>query len=495
MQDGSPKEANLHATQSSGRIILIWRDGIWSFADGWRHGAGWCATLWRVFEHYAKRVHLVPRLRERLAFVPFNLGHPVWVKDPDFDIKNHIVHVPLPEGSSEDDAIAMALELNEGVMPRDIPLWKFFVITGVPDRTYVLQQAHHAMVDGASAIQMTTMLFDFDPAHEPPPEEEPWNPPPLPSSATLVSEAMQENLEEISRLNQSVAKGAAPDSRNMLQHGLAAMSRFFTRSAITASWNAAMIGPKRAIETRIFELAAFREIRRAFGGTINDVALAAVSEGCARYLEREGENVADQHLRVMCPVNIRTEDEAGMIGNKVSAIFPLLPAYSLDIQDRYRNVVVETNRIKHDQEAQAMALMQEVSPSVPAMIMAPLLVVGTPFDPTRLGAAFPAPPPPSWMPRMPNFGVNFVITNVPGVQVPQYIAGCEVLDQRAIMMIGGNMGLGSVVTSYNQKMIISFTCEPRLLPNLEDLVAAFEEAYDELLAAAREHFDNTAHSA
>ena len=91
------------------------------------------------------------------------------------------------------------------------------------------------------------------------------------------------------------------------------------------------------------------------------------------------------------------------------------------------------------------------------------------------------------MPRPPNFGVNFVVTNVPGVQVPQYIAGHEMISQKAIMMIGGNMGLGVVVTSYNQKMIITLTAEPRLLPGLEDLASAFEGAFEELLAAARAH--------
>ncbi len=439
-----------------------------------------------VCEHYRKRVHLVPRLRERLVFVPFNLGHPLWVRDPDFDVANHVVHEHVPEGSTDDEAMARALELNEGLMSRNHPLWKVFVITGVPDKTYILQQAHHAMVDGASAVQMSTQLLDFDPDHEPPEEAEPWDPPPLPTQSALVADAMRENVSELAKAN-PMAMFSGGDDGGVLQHGLSMMGRFITDTAVTAPWNATMIGPKRCLNWKIFDLSAFREIRRAFGGTINDVALAAISEGAARYLASHGEPVDGKKLRIMCPVNIRTEDEGGALGNRVSAIFPMLPAYPQDIQDRYRGVVVETSRIKQDHEAQAMALIQEVTPSVPAVAMAPLLAVGTPFDPTRLGASFPAPIPPTVLPRPPNFGVNFVITNVPGVQVPQYIAGHEVIEQRAIMMIGGNMGLGVVVTSYNQKMIVTFTADPRLLPDLDELNSACEQVFEELLETAREH--------
>ncbi len=126
-----------------------------------------CASFEAVFEHYQKRVHLVPRLRERLVFVPFNLGHPLWVRDPNFDIANHIVHEALPVGSNDDNAMARALELNEGLMSRSLPLWKIFVITGVRDRTYILQQAHHAMHAGHGQSKAGRKLTHADSAYTP----------------------------------------------------------------------------------------------------------------------------------------------------------------------------------------------------------------------------------------------------------------------------------------------------------------------------------------
>ena len=120
------------------------------------------------------------------------------------------------------------------------------------------------------------------------------------------------------------------------------------------------------------------------------------------------------------------------------------------------------------------------------MAMLPTLLVGTPFDPGRLAANFPPPVlPPMGGVRPPNPGVNFVLTNVPGVQMPQYVAGCEIVEQLAIMMIGGNMGLGMAVGSYNQKMYFNFTADPRLLPDLELFSDLVEEAFNELLTLAR----------
>ena len=132
-----------------------------------------------------------------------------------------------------------------------------------------------------------------------------------------------------------------------------------------------------------------------------------------------------------------------------------------------------------------MTLMQESSISIPAVAMAPLLLVGTPFDPTRFAATNPPPVLPNIGGRPPSFGVNFVLTNVPGVQVPQYIAGHEMLLTLGLMMMAGNMGLGIAVGSYNQQMIFNFTADPRLLPDLNFFSDLVDDAFSELLAEAR----------
>ena len=128
----------------------------------------------KVFEHFASRLHLIPSYRRKLAQVPFNIAHPEWVDDPDFDLANHVLAHRLPDGSTLEQGVDAAIELNEPILDRAHPLWKVYVISGVPDRTLILQMTHHAMIDGASGIELTTVLYDFDAKGaniEPPPKE------------------------------------------------------------------------------------------------------------------------------------------------------------------------------------------------------------------------------------------------------------------------------------------------------------------------------------
>jgi len=448
-----------------------------------------------VYQHYAGRVHLVERLRQKLAFVPMNLAHPKWVDDPDFDLDHHVLHRKLPPGSTMDDGVALALEINEEVLDRSRPLWRVFVIEGVPDTTLILQQIHHAMVDGASAIQLSMVMLDFEEHPEAPPPAGPWAPPPVPTALELMTEAMRENTEQMLRENPIERVRSFAKNQRIIQRGMEAMSKFFTEPAMTAPWNAGLVGPKRDLKWFVRDFATFREIRRQFGGTINDIALAIVTEGAARYLDAHEERTDGQKLRLMCPVNVRTESEADGLGNRVSAIFPTLPASQLGIVERLRVVVEETTHIKGAQEAQAVTLMQEAAPTVPPVLMAPTLTVGTPYDMTKWAADNPLPVMPSVGPRPPNFGFNFTCTNVPGVQVQQYLAGHKITTMLGVLMLGGNLGYGCVVTSYNGDMILTFTSDIRLMPDLDLMATEVEAMFDELLAAARAQHEADAESA
>ncbi len=442
------------------------------------------------FERYraqvAERLHLVPRFRQRLAWVPFNLAHPKWVDDPDFDLDNHVEHYALPEGTDLLDAVDLATRLNQGLMPRDRPLWKFVLISGVPGRTLILQQIHHAMIDGASAVHLATVLMDFSAdAESPPPPEQAWRPSAPPTPVELAAEALRENVESFTQRNPMALLQRGQEARRLISAGISSMTRMLRRPSITAPWNASILGPERKMRWTVHPFSDFKAIRRTLGGTVNDVVLTAVSEGAARYLAEHGEVTQNQYLRVMCPVNVRTENEAGALGNRVSAMLPLLPAWPMDPVERLAAVREETGRIKAAHEPQALTLMQESGFALPPLLMAPLQLIGTPLDPTAWLARNPPPVPPAIGPRPPMYTPNFVCTNVPSVQVPLYVAGHEVLETTAIMMLGGNLGYGIAVTSYNQKMIFNFTCEPRLMPDLERMIEHTVNALDELLVAAR----------
>jgi WS/DGAT/MGAT family acyltransferase len=449
-----------------------------------------------VLEHFRERIHLVPAYRRRLALVPMNLAHPTWEDDPDFDLAYHVQPCPLPEGATLEDGIDAAITINEHMLDRRRPLWEVHVISGVPGKTLILQMTHHAMIDGASGIEITTIIYDLDAkgGNVRPAPTEPWRPDPVPGPMERFNRALRDNLQALGESTRAAMTGGVPmlsaltgERGELLGRALRVMQRFVTQPVVTAPFNAGLVGPRRRLRFMKKSFGEIREIRRALGGTINDVVLTVVSEAMARYLAVHGERTAEQYLRIMCPVNVRTESEEGALGNKVSAIFPVLPAWPMEVSKRLTAVCAETNRIKDSQEAQALALLTNSDTGIWPVAMAPTQLVGTPWDPTRLLARFPMPVMPKLGWRPPNFGINFVCTNVPGVQVPQYLKGHKVTDTIGVLVLSGNVGYSVTIMSYNQELFFCLICEPRLLPDLEVMLDAADDAFEELLAAAREH--------
>ncbi|MFT6750381.1 MAG: diacylglycerol O-acyltransferase [Candidatus Azotimanducaceae bacterium] len=442
----------------------------------------------KFLTRFEKRIHLVPTYRKKLLQVPFSLGHPVWADDANFDLQNHVIHHQVPQGSSLEEAMDIAVELNEPIMDRDKPLWKMLLIEGVPGKTLLLQMTHHAMIDGASGIALTMVLYDLaQNAGEPVPPNEPWQPEPAPGPAQLMSDAIQDNIRDATENNPISLMSRAVANREKLTKATSILSRFAQQPAITAPFNAGVVGPKRKVRWMKKSFAEIRDIRKQLGGTINDVVLTVVSEAVARYLKAHDERVDGQFMRIMCPVNVRTESQQGALGNQVSAIFPLLPTEPMDCLQRLNVVIAETERIKRDEEAQAMTVLQESMPTLPPLGMIASQLVGTNFDPTAVAARMPLPPVPSIGGyRPPNLGYNFTCTNVPGVQVPQYMCGHEVTDTVGLLVLNGNVGFSITILSYNKKLFFNFICEPRLLPDLELIVQGADDVFQELMSAAQQ---------
>ena len=454
----------------------------------------------RVLQHMAERIDLIPAYKRKVAFVPGSIAHPVWVDDPSFNLANHVREHKLPAGTDLQSGIDYAVELNEPMLDRSRPLWMMHVITGVPERTLILQETHHCMIDGASGIELTTLIYDLDPnpdATNVPPAPQPGadehttddaQQPSAGGTRGLFFDALSENVKNLladTRNTQWLDPAVQRKQSELMRKALAIGSRFLRKPAITAPFNASVVGPKRRARFMKKPFAEIREIRRALGGTINDVVLTVITEALARYLEARNEPVTDEYLRLMCPVNVRTEDQQGALGNQVSGIFPMLPAWSMPVTHRLGLVIAEMERIKREQEAQALTLVSDRASSVWPIAMAPTQLVGTPFDPTRLFAQIPWPIMPNIGWRPPNPGINFICTNVPGVQVPQYLVGHKVLDTIGLLILSGNIGFSLTILSYNKQLFFNFICEPRLMNDLEALVAQSETVFEELLQAAR----------
>lgn len=441
----------------------------------------------RFHQHFAERIHLLPTYRRKIAMVPFNVAHPKWVEDPDFDLNNHLSHHELPEGVSFQEALDFTVRLNEPMLDRSKPLWANHIVTGLPGVTMVLNMTHHCMIDGASGVELGQIIYDFEADPKPPVAPKTKHEVAQPQGQMeLYNEAFRENMLALSKFNPAQWMPGSGEQRDLMQRATKVFTDFITKPAITAPFNASMVSPRRKVNFLKRSFGELREVRRAFGGTINDVVLTVVSEGMARYLSHRKQTVDNKHMRVMCPVNVRTEDLKGALGNQVSAIFPLLPAWPMAPRDRLTAVCAEMDNIKSNNDAQAMTLATEATSGIWPLAMAPTQVVGTSLDPTVWAARFPLPimPDLGWQP--PNVGINFVCTNVPGVQVPQYLAGHKVVSTIGLLVLCGNVGFSTTVLSYNKELFINYICDPRLMPEFEVLTESTNDAFDELLAAARE---------
>ena len=444
-----------------------------------------------IYKHFDDRMHLLPAYQRKLANVPFNLAHPEWVPDRNFKLENHLLVHELPEGSSLEAGVEAAVSLNEPLLDRSMPLWKAWVITGVPGKTLILHQTHHCMIDGASGVELMAIIYDFDPAGDPIPDPKPDTLPVKDTSALARTQrALEDNFKQLQKSPPITSWFETSGKQaQLMQRALRVAANFVTRPAVTAPFNAGLVSARRSLAWTSFAFEDLREIRRALGGTINDVVLTALSQGVAEYLQHHKEQVNDQFLRIMCPVNVRTEDKKGALGNQVSAIFPMLPAWPMDVLTRLSAVCAETSRIKDAEEAQALTLAQERAPEPWPVAMWPSQMVSTPLDPTALAAALPSPQLPRSI-RPPNPGYNFVCTNVPGPQVPMYLCGREVTDQIGLLILWGNVGFSTTVLSYNRKLSLGFICEPKLMPDVTLIREATDGAFQRLLDAARERTQN-----
>ena len=217
-----------------------------------------------VFRHFADRIHLVPAYRRKVAFVPFNLAHPTWEDDPSFDLANHVSHHRLAADVSMEQALDVAMSLNEPMLPRDRPLWKVWVISGLEDRTLLLLMTHHSMIDGVSGVELTTIIFDFDPkGGNREPASGPWQPSAVPGPAARLGAAWRDNMTH-ARQSQGMRVLADPEQRRLLARAGRVLRRFVTQPVVTAPFNAGFVGRKRLL----------RYMTESFGGDTRDTTCA-----------------------------------------------------------------------------------------------------------------------------------------------------------------------------------------------------------------------------
>jgi diacylglycerol O-acyltransferase / wax synthase len=368
----------------------------------------------------------VPRYRQKVRFVPFGVSEPVWVDDPYFDLAYHLRHTAVPSPGSETQLRTMAARVFSQHLDRARPLWEIWMVEGLDEgRWALLSKVHHCMVDGVAATDLMSVMFsENDTADADPPA---WEPQPEPSGLELLLRGSSHRV-----LRSAEQARAAVRSPPDLMGSTAAVARAFLAAVplfrpSTSSLTGA-IGPHRVWSWARGSLGEVKRIRRALGGTVNDVVMTTITAGFRDLLLERGEQVGPRRVvRTMVPVSVRLPGERGVYNNRVSAVFARLPVGIEDPAERLVSIREQMDGIKSSGQAVAGDALTQLSGFAPPLLLA-------------LGSRV--------VTRSARFNMDTATTNVPGPQQPVFALGRRLEASYPYVPIVGTIRIVVAIFSY-----------------------------------------------
>jgi diacylglycerol O-acyltransferase len=421
-----------------------------------------------LVEAISSRLHLVPRYRQKLAFVPLGQGRPRWVDDPHLNLNYHVRSTALPAPGSEDQLKALAGRVFSQRLDRDKPLWELWVVEGLDggERFAVLSKTHHALVDGISGVDIMSVLFDTSAEPEAPPDPgKRWLPRPLPSGTQLLAEALIERATVPAEIVRGVRAAFRAPRRIAgaavgALAGVGAMAWAGVNAAPQSPYNVP-IGPHRRFTWVRVSLADVKAIKDALGGTVNDVMLAIVAGGLGRDLRRRGVDVRGLELKAMVPVSVRSQEARGALGNQVTAMMAPLPVGVEDPVGRFETISTAMRKLKEGGQAVGAKVMTDLTGFAPPNIMS---------QAARVVA------------RQRFF--NVVVTNVPGPQFPLYLMGREMREAFPMVPLLDRQSLGVAIMSYNGHINFGLVGDYDVMADIDQVARDFRASLLELAEAA-----------
>jgi WS/DGAT/MGAT family acyltransferase len=409
-------------------------------------------------DHIASRLHLVPRFRQKLRFVPFGQGRPVWVDDPYLNLNYHVRQTALPAPGSEEQLRNLAARIFSQQLDRSKPLWELWLVEGLDgDRFAIVGKSHHALVDGVSGVDITTVLFDTEKEPVNPPAMPPkWAPRPEPTDLKLLADALHERATSPREIVRGV-RAALRGPRQILR-GVGATSKIIGAgvSAPATPFNVE-IGPHRRLAFVRTELDILKAVKNEHGGTVNDVVLSVVTGAIGNYLRARGHDTEGLEMRAMVPVSVRAESERGALGNRISAMMAPLPIWCEGPVERLRLITETMGDLKGSGQAVGAEILTKIVDFAPTTIAS---------QAARLQPA--------------QRFFNLVVTNVPGPQFPLYVLGRQMESIFPLVPLARRQALCVGIMSYNGQVDFGLVGDYDAMADLDSFGLDLEGAIAEL---------------
>jgi diacylglycerol O-acyltransferase len=430
------------------------------------------------------RLHLAAPLRQRLVEVPLGLGRPYWVDDPEFDLEFHLREVALPMPGDSQQLGEQVARIHARPLDRTRPLWEMYLIHGVEgDRSAIYSKVHHAAIDGVSGAEILATIMDL--TEEPRVVEDiDWTPGPLPGRVELLERGLLSTVTQPWDLLRAVPKtlphlADLPGATNVpgiraISDLSAAVANVVTGGPSTSSVERRELRPPRTpfngpiTAHRRFSfgslpLAGIKTVKNAFGMTVNDVVMALCTSALRRWL-LDHDALPTVPIVVAVPVSIRNADRPGSGGNQISVMVAEMPTQLGDPAERLTSVTAAMTNAKRHFQAVPATILQDLSTVIPTALSG--LAARQLF---KLVTA-------------PGLPFNLFVSNVPGPQVPLYVAGARVLGLYPVSAVTDMTGgLNITLFSYDGSIDFGLIACRELVPDVWNLIEYLRDALAELL--------------
>lgn len=416
-----------------------------------------------VMDLMAERMPAAKALRRVLQPTPLELAHPVWIDRDSIDLEEHILKRKMRAPGSDTALQNLIAKLHAEQLPRDKPLWRFYVIDGHHSGQPILYtKIHHALLDGQGGVALAKLMLDLEPRI--PPQRHAAEP--VEEKRTRKRDVAQAGarsvFDQFSRLLRAV-----PETIKVAASGIGELRTLPERLkeailiAPKTPFNA-QIGAERSFAMFSLPLDRVKQLAKVNGVSLNDVVLELVGATLRDYLKRRGE-LPDEPLIVAMPVSLRTEGD-GASNNQASMVQCSLATNIADPVERLRLINEATRGIKG-----RLNTYKHLIPTDFPGLAAPLWATGL----SRLWAMGKVSE------RLPPLA-NVVISNVPGPPIPLYLAGCELQHLYPVSIVTHGLALNFTLHSYRNSLDFGLIASRDQVPKLDGLARGLEKALDQL---------------